>query len=86
MNKGGHLLLLLTIFALILNSASAGPLAMGICMSGCNALWVACVGGAGGVAGVSTGGLGVPAAILACNGAQGVCMAACAAALALPTP
>ena len=65
---------------------SAGPLAAGICYSGCNALWVTCVAAAGGVAGVSTGGVGVPAAILACNTAQGVCMAACMAALALPTP
>ena len=50
----------------------------GICQTGCNTVWVACVSAAGGVAGVSTGGLGVPAAILACNAAQGVCMAGCA--------
>ncbi|PAA85965.1 hypothetical protein BOX15_Mlig019107g3 [Macrostomum lignano] len=50
----------------------------GICQTGCNTVWVACVTAAGGVAGVSTGGTAVPAAILACNAAQGVCMAACA--------
>ncbi len=53
--------------------------AYGICQSGCNAAWVACVAAAGGVAGVSTGGTAVPAAILACNVLQGVCMTACAA-------
>ena len=41
---------------------------------------------AGGIAGVSTGGVGVPAAIVACNAAQGVCMSACWAALLSPTP
>ena len=42
---------------------------------------------AGGVvAGVGTGGAGVPAAILGCNAAQGVCMATCAALLMAPTP
>ena len=59
---------------------------MGICYTGCNAVWVACVAAGGGVAGVTTGGVGVPAAIIACNVAQGVCMAACTLALALPTP
>ena len=59
----------------------------GMCQTGCNALWVACVASVGGVAGVSTGGAAVPAAILACNAAQGVCMAACAVSiLAVPTP
>ena len=86
MNKGSHLLLLLTIFARIMNSASAGLLASGICYTGCNTLWVTCVAGAGGVAGVTTGGLAVPAAVLACNAGQGVCMAGCIVALALPTP
>ena len=45
-----------------------------------------CVSGVGGVAGVTTGGVGVPAAVLACNAGQGVCMSGCMAALALPTP
>ena len=40
---------------------------------------------AGGVAGVSTGGVGVPAAIPACNAAQGACTAACVAAGLSPT-
>ena len=79
--------LIKTLILFILISLSfQGPIAAGICYSGCNAVWVACVAAAGGVAGVSTGGLGVPAAILACNAAQGVCMTACVAALLSPTP
>ena len=66
-------------------TANSGPLAYGVCQTGCNTVWVACVAAAGGTAGVSTGGVGVPAAILACNTAQGVCMAACVAAGLSPT-
>ena len=66
--------------------AEGGILAYGICQSGCNGVWVACVAAAGGTAGVSTGGAAVPAAILACNVAQGACMAACVAAGLTPTP
>jgi len=72
-------------FLLLLTLSSAGPLAYGICQTGCNSVWVACVAAAGGVAGVSTGGAGVPAAIMACNAANGVCMAACVAAGLSPT-
>ena len=62
------LFFLLAVFlALLMNVAEAGLIALGICYTGCNALWVTCVAGAGGVAGVSTGGLGVAPAILACN-------------------
>ncbi len=64
------------------NMTQAGLLGLGsygICQTGCNAVWVACVAAAGGTAGVTTGGAAVPAAILACNAAQGVCMASCAA-------
>jgi len=56
----------------------------GLCQTGCNAVWTACVAAAGGVAGVSTGGVGVPAAILACNAAQGLCMGSCAAVALSP--
>ena len=75
------LVFLLALFA----TTQSGPLAYAVCQTGCNAVWVACVSAAGGVAGVSTGGAGVPAAILACNAAQGVCMAACVAAGLSPT-
>ncbi len=73
-------------FFMMITLILGGPIAAGICYSGCNAVWVACVAAGGGVAGVTTGGIGVGPAILACNAAQGVCMAACCAALALPTP
>ncbi len=63
-----------------------GLAAYGACQTGCNTVWVACVAAAGGTAGVSTGGVAVPAAILACNAAQGVCMAACAGIALAPTP
>ena len=79
-------LLVLFMMVILTFMVQAGPLAMGICFTGCNALWVTCVAAGGGVAGVSTGGLGVPAAILACNVGQGFCMSSCAIALALPTP
>ena len=71
--------------ALLPRTVHSGPLAYAVCQTGCNTVWVACVSGAGGVAGVSTGGVGVPAAILACNAAQGACMAACVAAGLSPT-
>ena len=81
MNAVTKFLILFTLFS----TAQSGPLAYGICQTGCNTVWVACVSAGGGVAGVSTGGVGVPAAILACNAAQGVCMAACVAAGLSPT-
>ena len=71
---------------ILIAQTNAGILAYGICQTGCNAVWVACCAAAGGTAGVATGGVGVPAAILACNAAQGVCMAACAAIALTPTP
>jgi len=65
-------------FLLFLTLSSAGTAACDI--SHCNAAWVACVTAAGWVPEVATWGAGLPAAILACNAAQGVCMAACMAA------
>ena len=81
MNAVMKIIIMFTLFY----TAHSGPLAYGICQSGCNAVWVACVAAGGGVAGVSTGGVAVPAAILACNAAQGVCMAGCVAAGLSPT-
>ncbi|KAK3929298.1 putative disease resistance protein [Frankliniella fusca] len=72
------LVLALLAVAALLNSATAGPAAYGICQSGCNALAVACYLAAGSVMGVGS----VPA----CDAALGVCMAACIAAGAAPTP
>mmetsp|Transcript_65330 Transcript_65330/g.115940 ORF Transcript_65330/g.115940 Transcript_65330/m.115940 type:complete len:87 (+) Transcript_65330:87-347(+) len=63
-----------------------GPLAYGICQTGCNAVTVACYSAAGATFGTVTAGAGIPAAILACNAALGTCMAACVAAGCTPTP
>ena len=55
--------------------------------TGCNTVAVACYAGAGFTFGTVTAGVGVPAAILACNAALGTCSSACATvALFAPTP
>lgn len=66
--------------------AESGPLAYGICQTGCNSLAVACYAAAGFTFGTVTAGAGIPAALVGCNAALGVCMAACIAAGFLPTP
>ena len=63
-----------------ISEAYAGPLAYGICQTGCNALVVSCYAAAGFTFGTITVGLGTPAAIIACNAALGTCMAGCVAA------
>ena len=83
--KMNALVKILIVLALLTSTAHSGPLAYGICQTGCNTVWVACVAAAGGVAGVSTGGAAVPASILACNAAQGTCMTACVVAGLSPT-
>ena len=65
--------------------AESGPLAYGICQTGCNAVVVACYAGAGFTFGTVTAGAGVPAAIIGCNAGLGLCMAACVAAGFAPT-
>ena len=65
--------------------AESGPLAYGICQTGCNAIFVSCYAAAGFTFGTVTAGVGVPAAIIACNNALGTCMAACIAAGFAPT-
>ncbi|KAH9917907.1 uncharacterized protein BXZ73DRAFT_105427 [Epithele typhae] len=73
--------------ALLATGASAGPAFYGICQTGCNTLAVACYAGAGFTFGTVTAGVGIPAAIAACNSALGTCSAACAAVTLLaPTP
>ena len=66
--------------------AESGPLAYGICQTGCNALVVSCYAAAGFTFGTITAGTGVPAAIIACNAALGTCMAGCIAAGFAPIP
>ncbi|KAI0373460.1 hypothetical protein BV20DRAFT_1033802 [Pilatotrama ljubarskyi] len=67
-------------------TVTAGPIAYGICQTGCNAVVVACYAGAGAVFGTITAGVGTPAAIIACNVALGQCSAACAVVAFTPTP
>ncbi|KAI8993819.1 hypothetical protein BD414DRAFT_411344 [Trametes punicea] len=70
-----------------IQGAEAGPIAYGVCQTGCNAVAVACYAGAGAVFGTVTAGIGTPAAIIACNVALGQCSAACATiALFAPIP
>ncbi|CAI5710687.1 hypothetical protein KXD40_006198 [Peronospora effusa] len=68
------------------HKVTAGPLAYGICQTGCNAIVVACYAAAGAVFGTVTAGIGTMPAILACNVALGTCMASCVAAGCAPTP
>ncbi|CAE6407853.1 unnamed protein product [Rhizoctonia solani] len=74
--------------ALALNAGQvqAGPVAMGLCYSACNAGYVTCCASAGAVAGTFTLGLGVPVALAACSVVQGACMSACTPLLLAPTP
>ncbi|KAG9082513.1 hypothetical protein FS749_006798 [Ceratobasidium sp. UAMH 11750] len=72
--------------ALSAERVQAGPVAMGLCYSACNAGYVTCCAAAGAVAGTFTLGLGVPAALFVCSAVQGTCMAACTPLLAAPTP
>ena len=69
----------------MLGTASAGPLAYGICQAGCSALVVTCYGAGGLTFGTITAGVGAPAVALACNASYGTCQAACAAAILAPT-
>ncbi|EPB81143.1 hypothetical protein HMPREF1544_12152 [Mucor circinelloides 1006PhL] len=70
----------------LISSNYAGLLAYGICQTGCNAVAVACYSAAGFTFGTVTAGAGVPAVILGCNTALGVCMAGCVAAGCAPIP
>ena len=82
-----NLLSLLIIFTTFLAfQVQGGLIALGICYTGCNAVWAACYAAAGSVAGTVTAGAGIPVVIVGCNTAQGACMTACSVALALPTP
>ena len=63
-----------------------GPLSYGICQTGCNAVVVACYAAAGFTFGTVTAGAGIPAAVVGCNSALGICMAGCVAAGFAPIP
>ncbi|KAF7289020.1 hypothetical protein HMN09_01349900 [Mycena chlorophos] len=75
------------VFAAVASTVQAGPLAYGICQTGCNTVAVACYAGAGLTFGTVVAAAAAPAAALACNAALGTCSAACATvALLAPTP
>ncbi|KAH9479935.1 hypothetical protein JR316_0008532 [Psilocybe cubensis] len=81
----------LQLFALsgigLLPIASAGPIAYGICQTGCNTVAVACYAAAGLTFGTVVAAPAAPAAAIAYNAALGTCSAACATvALLAPTP
>ncbi|KAF7371160.1 hypothetical protein MSAN_00751400 [Mycena sanguinolenta] len=65
----------------------AGPIAYGLCQTGCNTLAVACYAAAGLTFGTVVAAPAAPAAALACNAALGTCSATCATVgLFAPTP
>ncbi|KAL3608787.1 hypothetical protein FPOAC2_03797 [Fusarium poae] len=69
----------------LLATASAGPIAYGICQAGCASVVMACYGAAGFTWGATLGAT-APATIIACNSAFGTCSAACAVIALTPTP
>ena len=79
------LLVALLTCAVFATMTDAGPVAYGICQTGCNGIAVACYAAAGFTFGTVTAGAGIPAAIVACNGSLGGCMAACVLAGFAPT-
>lgn len=76
---------LATLLAFV-STANAGPIAYGICQSGCAAVACACYSAAGAVFGTVVAAAAAPPAILACNSAFGICSAKCALVALAPTP
>ncbi|KIL85995.1 hypothetical protein FAVG1_10965 [Fusarium avenaceum] len=77
---------ILTTLACLYTTATAGPIAYGVCQAGCSAVVMACYAAAGYTWGATLG-ASAPASIIACNGAFGTCSAACAKiGLFAPTP
>lgn len=83
--KSHAILYYVAVFLMIIGLTNAGPLAYGICQTGCNAVVVACYTAAGCTFGTVTAGAGIPAVIAGCNTSLGICMAACVAAGFAPT-
>ena len=77
-----HILLVLLCIRVVI----CGPAPYVACITACNVVWVGCYAAAGLVAGTITAGIGAPAAALACNAAQGLCMTSCTPMLAVPDP
>ncbi|QRW19050.1 hypothetical protein RhiXN_00456 [Rhizoctonia solani] len=57
----------LAALSLNIGQVEAGPIAMGLCYTACNAGYVTCCTVAGVTAGTFTLGLGIPAAVAACS-------------------
>lgn len=73
--------------AIAITPVNGGPIAYGICQTGCNAVVVACYAAAGFQFGTVIAAAAAPATILACNAALGTCSATCATvALFAPIP
>lgn len=73
------------VFLSLIGVSYCGPLAYGICQTGCNAVAVACYAAGGATFGTVTAGAGIPLVILGCNSGLGVCMVGCVAAGFAPT-
>ncbi|KAJ3837244.1 hypothetical protein EV361DRAFT_845028 [Lentinula raphanica] len=70
-----------------MHNVQAGPIAYGLCQTGCNVVAVACYAAAGFTFGTIVAAPATPAVILGCNAALGTCSATCATvALLAPTP
>mmetsp|Transcript_20459 Transcript_20459/g.18595 ORF Transcript_20459/g.18595 Transcript_20459/m.18595 type:complete len:85 (+) Transcript_20459:35-289(+) len=80
-----QIIFIIIILLLSLSLIKSGPLAYGICQTGCNALAVSCYAAAGYTFGTVTAGAGIPAVIVGCNSGLGICMAGCIAAGFAPT-
>jgi hypothetical protein len=78
MNK--YIILLIINFSFVY----AGIISSAICYTGCNGMAIACYSAAGLIFGTVLA-ISAPAAILACNAAQGSCMVSCSVAT-LPLP
>ncbi|KAF9472595.1 hypothetical protein BDN70DRAFT_915839 [Pholiota conissans] len=69
------------------STVMAGPIAYGLCQTGCNTVAVACYASAGMTFGTVVAAAAAPPLILGCNAALGTCSAMCATvALLAPTP
>ncbi|KAI0323098.1 hypothetical protein OF83DRAFT_1167113 [Amylostereum chailletii] len=79
--------LIVALLAATAPTVFAGPIAYGICQTGCNVVAVACYAAAGATFGTVVAAAAAPAAILGCNAALGTCSSMCAGvALLAPTP
>ncbi|KAF8808937.1 cysteine-rich protein [Phlegmacium glaucopus] len=79
--------LTIMIISMMPTSVFAGPIAYGICQTGCNALAVTCYAAAGYTFGTVVASPAAPAVVQSCNAGLAACSTACATvALLAPTP